>query len=85
MDGEQGKFSFGQLLPLSPSPVPVRIIARGGSQMPQQELFFEQQAEDRLISVIKTYDRSYAREVFCNVNEVAMKSLAGSSGNRKET
>jgi hypothetical protein len=44
--------------------------------MPQQELFFEQQVEDRLISVVKTYDRSYAREVFRNVDENAMKSLA---------
>lgn len=44
--------------------------------MPQQELFFEQQAEDRVIAVIKTYDRSYAREVFCNVDDDAMKSLA---------
>ena len=44
--------------------------------MPQQELFFEQQAEDRLISVIKTYDRSYAREVFRNVDENAIRNLA---------
>jgi hypothetical protein len=55
-----------------------RIISIGirSSQMPQQELFFEQQAEDRVIAVIKTYDRSYAREVFCNVDDDAMKSLA---------
>ena len=44
--------------------------------MPQQESFFEQQVGDRLIAIIKTYDRSYAREVFCNVDDDAMKSLA---------
>ena len=32
--------------------------------MPQQEVSFEQKAGDRLIAVLKTYDRSYAREVF---------------------
>ena len=32
--------------------------------MPQQEVFFEEQAGDRLITVLKSYDRSYAREVF---------------------
>ncbi len=44
--------------------------------MPQQEVFFEERAEDRLIAVLKTYDRSYAREVFDNVDEAARKSLA---------
>ena len=44
--------------------------------MPQQELFFEQKAGDRLIAVLKTYDRSYAREVFGKVNDEARKSLA---------
>jgi hypothetical protein len=44
--------------------------------MPQQEVFFEQQAGDRLIVVLKTYDRSYAREVFDKVNDEAKKSLA---------
>jgi hypothetical protein len=44
--------------------------------MPQQELFFEQQAGDRLVAVVKTYDRSYAREVFGKVNDEAKKSLA---------
>jgi len=44
--------------------------------MPQQEVFLEQQAGDRLITVLKTYDRSYAREVFVNVDDEAKKSLA---------
>jgi len=44
--------------------------------MPQQEVFFEEQAGDRLIPVLKTYDRSYAREVFDNVRDAAMNSLA---------
>ena len=46
--------------------------------MPQQEVFFEQKAGDRLIAVLKTYDRSYAREVFGKVNIDAKKSLAAS-------
>jgi hypothetical protein len=45
-------------------------------QMPQQEVFLEQQAGDRLITVLKTYDRSYAREVFVNVDDEAKKRLA---------
>ena len=44
--------------------------------MPQQEVFFEQKAGDRLIAVLKTYDRSYAREVFGKVNDEAKMSLA---------
>ena len=44
--------------------------------MPQQEVFLEQQAGDRLITVLKTYDRSYARDVFVNVDDEAKKSLA---------
>ena len=44
--------------------------------MPQQEVFFEQRAGDRLIAVLKTYDRSYAREVFVNVDDEAKKRLA---------
>jgi len=44
--------------------------------MPQQEVFFEQQIGDWRIEVLKTYDRSYAREVFGNVNDEAKRSLA---------
>lgn len=44
--------------------------------MPQQELFFEERVGGRLIAVLKTYDRSYAREVFEHVNEEAKKRLA---------
>ena len=44
--------------------------------MPQQEVFFEGRAGDRHIVVVKTYDRAYAREVFVNVDDSAMKTLA---------
>lgn len=44
--------------------------------MPQQEVFLEDRAGDRLVVVLKTYDQSYAREVFDNVSDTAMKSLA---------
>ena len=44
--------------------------------MPQQEVFFEQQTGDWRIEVLKTYDRSYAREVFGSVNDEAKRSLA---------
>jgi hypothetical protein len=44
--------------------------------MPQQEVFFEERAGDRLVVVLKSYDRSYAREVFDKVDPAAMKSLA---------
>jgi len=44
--------------------------------MPKQELFFEQRAGDRRIEVLKTYDRSYAREVFKGIDTDAMEALA---------
>lgn len=44
--------------------------------MPKQELFFEQQTGDRRIEVLKTYDRSYAREVFKSIDTDAMEALA---------
>lgn len=44
--------------------------------MPQQELFFTQQVGDRRVEVLKTYDQSYAREVFRKIDDTAMKSLA---------
>jgi hypothetical protein len=55
-----------------------RIIRIGTRtpEMPQQEVFFEQQTGDCRIEVLKTYDRSYAREVFGNVNDEAKRSLA---------
>lgn len=43
--------------------------------MPQQEQFFEQRAGDRRVEVIKTYDRSYAREVFGAIGDDARKAL----------
>jgi hypothetical protein len=44
--------------------------------MPQQELFFEQRAGDRRVEVLKTYDRSYAREVFRAIDSEARDALA---------
>jgi hypothetical protein len=44
--------------------------------MPRQEVFFEQLAGDRRVEVVKTYDRSYAREVFDLLDEEATEALA---------
>ena len=44
--------------------------------MPKQEVFFEQIAGDRRVEVLKTYDRSYAREVFNGIDTEARKALA---------
>jgi hypothetical protein len=44
--------------------------------MPQQEVFFEQQAGERRVKVLKTYDRSYAREVFSGIGDDARGALA---------
>jgi len=46
--------------------------------MPKQEPFFEQKFGDLRIEVIKTYDQSYAREVFKGVDEEAYRALAES-------
>ncbi len=39
--------------------------------MPKQEIFFEQQSGARTIEVLKSYDQSYAREAFKNMDEEA--------------
>ncbi len=44
--------------------------------MPRQEMFFEQRSGDRRVEVLKTYDRSYAREVFSGIDAEARKALA---------
>lgn len=44
--------------------------------MPSQELFFERNVGGRRIEVVKTYDRSYAREVFASLDNEATKILA---------
>ena len=44
--------------------------------MPKQEVFFEQREGNRRVDVLKTYDRSYAREVFNSTGEEARKALA---------
>ena len=44
--------------------------------MPKQEVFFEQKTGDRRVEVLKTYDRSYAREVFKSIDEEAREALA---------
>lgn len=43
--------------------------------MPQQEVFFEQVTGDGRIQVLKTYDQSYAREVFAEMDENAQAAL----------
>jgi len=44
--------------------------------MPKQEVFFEQTTGDRRVEVLKTYDPSYAREVFRGIDEEATTALA---------
>jgi len=44
--------------------------------MPRQEVFFEQTAGSRRVEVLKTYDPSYAREVFNGIDEDATRALA---------
>ena len=43
--------------------------------MPKQELFFEQQAGSRRVEVLKSYDQSYAHEVFTTMDEGALQRL----------
>jgi hypothetical protein len=47
-----------------------------GHVMPRQEIFFEEQTGDRRVEVLKTYDRSYAREVFNGIDSEAREALA---------
>jgi hypothetical protein len=44
--------------------------------MPRQETFLVEKANDVVIEVLKTYDRSYAREVLRNMSDEALKNLA---------
>jgi hypothetical protein len=44
--------------------------------MPRQEVFFEQTTGDRRVEVLKTYDQSYAREVFKGIDQEATAALA---------
>jgi hypothetical protein len=44
--------------------------------MPRQELFFEERIGNKRIEVVKTYDRSYAREVFDSLSNDARAMLA---------
>ena len=44
--------------------------------MPRQEIFFEEQTGNRRVEVLKTYDRTYAREVFNGIDTEARKALA---------
>jgi hypothetical protein len=43
--------------------------------MPKQEIFFEQQSNERRVEVLKSYDQTYAREAFGNMDEQALKHL----------
>jgi hypothetical protein len=44
--------------------------------MPQQETFLSEKINDKTVQVLKTYDRSFAREVFNGVGDEALRSLA---------
>jgi hypothetical protein len=48
--------------------------------MPQQETFFEQTSGSLHVEVLKTYDRTYAREAFETMNETAYAHLWNSLG-----
>ncbi len=43
--------------------------------MPKQEVFFEQQVGELRIEVLKSYDQSYAREAFKNMDDEALQQL----------
>lgn len=43
--------------------------------MPRQEVFLEEQVGDRRIEVLKTYDLTYAREVFQEMDDSALAIL----------
>jgi hypothetical protein len=43
--------------------------------MPKQEVFFEQQVGDRRIEILKSYDQTYAREAFQNMDDEALQQL----------
>ncbi|MGC2659768.1 MAG: hypothetical protein WA324_17555 [Bryobacteraceae bacterium] len=44
--------------------------------MPSQEIFFEQKIGDKRVEVLKTYDKTYAREVFNEIDSQAKATLA---------
>jgi hypothetical protein len=44
--------------------------------MPRQEVFFEKNTSAGRVEVLKTYDPSYAREVFRGISEEARQDLA---------
>jgi hypothetical protein len=45
--------------------------------MPKQEIFFEQSAAGTRIEVLKSYDQSYARGAFGEMDEDALQHLWG--------
>jgi hypothetical protein len=46
--------------------------------MPQQETFFEQEVGSKRVKVLKSYDTSFAREAFDQMNEEALRFLTRS-------
>jgi hypothetical protein len=46
--------------------------------MPQQETFLTLKSRDETVRVLKTYDESYAREAFRNMDDEALAYLAAS-------
>ena len=45
--------------------------------MPKQESFFTESTEDFTVEVLKSYDSTYAREAFNNMDDAAMRRLWG--------
>jgi hypothetical protein len=43
--------------------------------MPKQEVFFEQLINGKRIEVLKSYDQSYARDAFGNMNDTSLRQL----------
>ena len=43
--------------------------------MPKQETFFQEKDGDKTVEVLKSYDQTYAREVFSNMDDTALKHL----------
>lgn len=45
--------------------------------MPNQETFFQEKHGGKTVEVLKSYDQTYAREVFTNMDDLALKHLWG--------
>lgn len=43
--------------------------------MPKQEVFFEQAIQGKRVEVLKSYDQSYARDAFRNMDDTSLRRL----------